>query len=309
MDAAAKTVESLSQHILPEKPHHLSFHSHWRYRPRPEEATPNSSSGTRFEEWHNTRLQYMTLVSQADRGTVLTRPYYDMREEPPKPVPREVSALAKSGSEKKKKLSLSDYKNKKTGAPPSASPPEPVVARHKEGDRSVVRLAAPAANAAAAPKPTNLDAKPTPDSLKPVIEFRKPDITRPSEPQPPSLDTKPRPPREVTGIDMRLPPKPPSLPPKPPSPSAAKKRLADTEDEARPQKRPRPDDRRPIDRPPPHRDDISRQKDRPLQNAREASSHRDDRPSSSSSSAPSRRLCQWRSTAFGWKQPQHAHKA
>ncbi|PHH69362.1 hypothetical protein CDD80_6791 [Ophiocordyceps camponoti-rufipedis] len=108
MDAAAKTVQSLSQHILPERPHHLSYSPHWRYR---------DVGASRFEEWHNTRLQYMTLVSQADRGFLLTRSHYDMREEPPKPVPPPV--------DKKKKLSLTDYKNKKTARVASSASPPP----------------------------------------------------------------------------------------------------------------------------------------------------------------------------------------
>ncbi|KAM4059919.1 hypothetical protein HRG_002462 [Hirsutella rhossiliensis] len=280
MDAAAKTVESLSQHILPEKPHHLSYNPHWRYRPRPDDAAHGSRSGTRFEEWHNTRLQYMTLVSHADRGTLLTRSYYDMREEPPKPVPREVSALAKAGGDKKKKLSLSDYKNKKTGAASSASPPEPAIAKRKEGDRLLAGPAAPPLDAVAGPRPTSADAKPPLDSHKPTSDFRKPDVSKLPDSQPPPFDAKQRP-RE-SAIDMRLPPKPPSLPPKPPSPPA-KKRVADIEDESRPQKRAKPDDRRLADRPPPPRDDALRRKERPQPAARDAPLHKEDRPTSSSS--------------------------
>ncbi|KAK4095110.1 hypothetical protein Purlil1_806 [Purpureocillium lilacinum] len=275
MDAAAKTVESLSEHILPEKPHHLSYHTNWRYRVRPDDPAPGSRP--RFEEWHNTRLQYMTLVSQADRGTLMTRSYYDMREEPPKPVPREVSALA-AGGDKKKKLSLSDYKNKKTGTPSSASPPEPAIAKKLDGERvppsnpdrlTVANTSNP--HGAAEPKPS----KRTPDSRK-LDGLKAPDSR-------PSLDGKSRPARD--GPDTTLPPKPPSLPPKPPSP-AARKRLVDVEDEFRPQKRSKPDDRRPIDeRPPPlsNRDDPQRRKDRLQASARDSLPPKEDRLSSSSS--------------------------
>ncbi|UNI20064.1 hypothetical protein JDV02_006190 [Purpureocillium takamizusanense] len=277
MDAAAKTVESLSEHILPDKPHHLSYHPHWRYRPRPDDSAPGSRP--RFEEWHNTRLQYMTLVSQADRGTLLTRPYYDMREEPPKAVPREVSALA-AGGEKKKKLSLTDYKNKKTGTPSSASPPEPAGAKKSsDGDRAVLppnpdRAATSNPYTVAEPKPN----KYTPDSRK--LDGSKALDSRPL------LDGKPRPPRD--GPDTTLPPKPPSLPPKPPSP-AARKRVADIEDQLRPQKRSRPDDRRPGDeRPPPpppssNRDDAQRRKDRHQSSTRDSMPPKEDRLSASSS--------------------------
>ena len=93
MEAAAKTVELLTQRILPEKPHHLSFHEEWRYHPPPNEIDP-------LEEWKkNPRLQYLTLVSEADRGLLLTRSDYDMREEPVRPTPREANALATEGGD------------------------------------------------------------------------------------------------------------------------------------------------------------------------------------------------------------------
>ncbi|KND94179.1 hypothetical protein TOPH_01092 [Tolypocladium ophioglossoides CBS 100239] len=286
MDAAAKTVESLSRHILPERPHHLSYSPHWRFRPPPDGAAHGGGGGSRFEEWHNTRLQYMTLVSNADRGTLLTRSYYDMREEPPKPVPREVSALAKAGGDKKKKLSLTDYKNKKTGAASSASPPEPAIAKKKESERAASASASAAAAPDAAPAtttPNNGGPKPTPDSSRPTPEVRKPAGPKPQGPQSSSsVDSKQRRPRDSV-VDTKLPPKPPSLPPKPPSP-AVRKRLADIDDEPRPQKRPRPDDRRPVDdKPTSNRDDAQKRKDRSQQNPRDAPSHRDNRPAPPSS--------------------------
>ncbi|PFH55078.1 hypothetical protein XA68_10816 [Ophiocordyceps unilateralis] len=255
MDAAAKTVESLSQHILPERPHHLSYSPHWRYR---------DTGASRFEEWHNTRLQYMTLVSQADRGFLLTRSHYDMREEPPKPVPREVTALA---GDKKKKLSLSDYKNKKTAVASSASPPDSIVAK-------------PASSLTVPPH-----AKP--DSHRSAVDFRRPDASRPAELQPPSVDAKIRPPRDGA-IVMSLPPKPPSLPPKPSSPSV-KKRVGDVDDESRPSKRHKPDDRRPIERPLPVRDDAARRRERSSQTARDPGPCKDERPPPASSSLPNGR--------------------
>ncbi|KJZ80389.1 hypothetical protein HIM_00239 [Hirsutella minnesotensis 3608] len=283
MDAAAKTVQSLSQQLLPERPHHLSFNPQWRFRPRSDETSHAGKSNSRPEEWQHNRLQYSTLCSHADRGILFTRSYYDMREEPPKPVPREVSALAKFAGDKKKKLSLSDYKNKKTGAPASASPPEPAIAKQREADRFAAGLSAQARDAPPTSKPSNTD-RSSLDSHK-STDSRKQDVLRNPD-LPSSLDPKPRHPRE-SAIDMRLPPKPPSLPPKPPSPTG-RKRLADIEDEIRPQKRPRPDDRRPddrrpIERLPPYRDDAARRKDRPQQSSRDPLPQRDDRPTSSSS--------------------------
>ncbi|KAK2677460.1 hypothetical protein RAB80_006200 [Fusarium oxysporum f. sp. vasinfectum] len=111
MEAAAKTVQQLTQRILPEKPHHLSYSPDWRYH------IPASESRQKHpEEWDNTRLQYSTLVSEADRGVLLTRSYYDMRVEPPKPVPRD---------------------NKKTsGVTSDASTPEPPSAKKRELERA-----------------------------------------------------------------------------------------------------------------------------------------------------------------------------
>ncbi|KAF4582068.1 hypothetical protein GQ602_006692 [Ophiocordyceps camponoti-floridani] len=212
MDAAAKTVQSLSQHILPERPHHLSYSPHWRYR---------DVGASRFEEWHNTRLQYMTLVSQADRGFLLTRSHYDMREEPPKPVLPPV--------DKKKKLSLTDYKNKKTARVASSASPPPD------------------------PKPVP---KPKPDS-----HFRRPDPTEDVKMRPPrdaAIDMRlpPKPPS--------LPPKPSS-----PSVIKKRVVDAVADEDLRPPKRHKPDDRRPPDRPPPPRDDAARRRERPPQPMRD----------------------------------------
>ncbi|PCD41771.1 hypothetical protein AU210_004315 [Fusarium oxysporum f. sp. radicis-cucumerinum] len=229
MEAAAKTVQQLTQRILPEKPHHLSYSPDWRYH------IPASESRQKHpEEWDNTRLQYSTLVSEADRGVLLTRSYYDMRVEPPKPVPRDVGILAKGGE--KKKLSLSDYKNKKTsGVTSDASTPEPPSAKKRELER------------------TSADPRSVP-------EIRKPDSQRQKEQHP---DTKSQKSRELPVVDMRLPPKPPaSLPPRPVSPDS-RKRTSNVDDDHRSQKRHRPDMPRPHDdRSRPGRDEPPRRKDR-----------------------------------------------
>lgn len=163
MEAAAKTVELLTQRILPEEPHHLSYSPDWRYR-----QPPNKPA--RFDEWHNTRLQYLTFVSDADRGVLLTRPDYEMREEIPKPAPREVNALAKGGE--KKKLSLSDYNKKKTTGVQSASPPEPAIAKRREHER---------ASSAAASAPSS-DLKSTLDPKR-ALDTRKPERPISREPE------------------------------------------------------------------------------------------------------------------------------
>ncbi|KAF4335600.1 hypothetical protein FBEOM_10545, partial [Fusarium beomiforme] len=228
MEAAAKTVQQLTQRILPEKPHHLSFSPDWRYH-----IPANEPRQKHPEEWDNTRLQYLTLVSEADRGVLLTRSYYDMRVEPPKPVPRDVGILAKGGE--KKKLSLSDYKNKKTsGVTSDTSTPEPHSVKKREPER-----------ASAEPRS--------------VPEIRKPDSQRQKD----HPETKSQKSKELPVVDMRLPPKPPaSLPPRPVSPDS-RKRTSNVDDDYRSQKRHRPDMPHPPDeRSRPARDETPRRKDR-----------------------------------------------
>ncbi len=69
MDSAAKKVNRLIEHVIPAQPHHLSL-SHANRYPAP----------TDFWQ-HNSRLQYTTYVSGADRGVLLTRPAFDIQEE------------------------------------------------------------------------------------------------------------------------------------------------------------------------------------------------------------------------------------
>lgn len=128
MEAAAETVRLLTHTILPERPHQLAQSPDWR--------VTNEERPKRVEEWDHSRLQYMTFVSDGDRGVLFTRNYYDIRPEPPRPVSREVNILSKGGA---KKLSLSDYNKKKTGATTSASPPDTTnsPSLKKPGDRLV----------------------------------------------------------------------------------------------------------------------------------------------------------------------------
>lgn len=241
MEAAAKTIQSLTKRILPEKPHSLAISDTWKYRMPADE----SKLRKHFEEWDNTRLQYMTLLSEADRGVLWTRPYYEMRQEPTKPLPKDINSLAKPAGEKKK-LSLSDYKYKKTGAT-AESTPEPQILRKHAGSRPIPEIRKPDANR---PRETNSDRKPSKPPINPVVDMRH----APSD----SAHW-----NAVTDLNS-LPPKPPtkaSLPPRPVSPDR-RKRGADPDDELRPVKRPRPDvgrvqeDRsRPIREEPPRRKD------------------------------------------------------
>lgn len=131
METAAKSLQFLSQRVLPELPHTLSNSPDWRYRP------PVVEPKKYMEEVENHRLQYMTFISHAERGPLLTRSYHDMRVEQ-RPAHRDISSLAKAGPEKKK-LSLSDYKNKKTTGAVADIPPEPASARRRDGAHDKVK--------------------------------------------------------------------------------------------------------------------------------------------------------------------------
>lgn len=268
MEAAAETVRQLSRTILPERPHHLAQSPDWRSRCHPDDTS------RRYEEWHDSRLQYMTFLTEADRGTLFTRGYYDIRQEPPRPVSKDVNALAR-GAPPKKTLSLSDYKNKKTATPASASPPP-----HNSTPAHTHTPSKPADRASATPAP---EPRPEPRQPAPMDSSRKADAAKPSRPDaaPPArpkapvgdhavadMRCVPRSPRSPTGCPStealthrRLPPKPPpkvSLPAKPPTPES-RKRIADTDDGSRPPKRPKPmDTARPADDHDRYRDDPSR---------------------------------------------------
>ncbi|KFA66632.1 hypothetical protein S40285_03048 [Stachybotrys chlorohalonatus IBT 40285] len=286
MDAAAKSIELLTQRKLPENPHHLSYYPDWRYRQPP----ADDRSTRRFEEWHQTRLQYLTFVSEADRGILFTRSDYDMRDEPPKPPPRDVLALAGKGGEKKK-LSLSDYKNKKTTTGTSTSPSEPTIQKRKDADRASAASAS-SSSIVAAHSHASSHSHPS-DSKRPdgprSRDTHSHNDSKQTQTRGPVADTRfasrTVPPSSPTHFLDSLPPKPPpksSLPPRPPSPDS-KKRVAESNDESRPQKRPKPDDRRPADeRSQQPRDDANRRKERDLPSARDAVAQKNGRPPAAS---------------------------
>ncbi|KAI0378354.1 hypothetical protein F5Y04DRAFT_148602 [Hypomontagnella monticulosa] len=129
MEEATKTIDKLVQNILPPKAHYLSLDTTRRY---PQQHADEK----RLEEQHIRPLQYTTFISDAERGVLLTRAYFDVREEPVNPTnASEVSTPRKNDPNKPKtKLSLKDYKNRKkspdgeepskpTAQPPSANAP------------------------------------------------------------------------------------------------------------------------------------------------------------------------------------------
>ncbi|KAL7624394.1 hypothetical protein AAE478_005958 [Parahypoxylon ruwenzoriense] len=123
MEEATKTIETLAKNILPPKAHYLSLDT-TRYRPHSDEK--------RLEEQDIRPLQYTTFISDADRGILLTRADFDVREDPMNssnatntPIPRKTDP-----NRPKTKLSLKDYKNRKK-SPDDELPPKLVVQANK----------------------------------------------------------------------------------------------------------------------------------------------------------------------------------
>jgi len=119
MDVAVQKVQKLSKHI-PEQPHQLASAIDKRYRIHPDKVK-------RLEEDVHPGLQYMTFVSDPERGVLMTRSYDDMRDEPPTPNAKHRPPTTPGQVDKKPatKMSLSDYKNKVKKL--SQSPPPPAM--------------------------------------------------------------------------------------------------------------------------------------------------------------------------------------
>lgn len=206
------------------------------------------------------------MVNEGDRGVLFTRGYYDIRPEPPttKPVPREVDVLARGGA---KKLSLSDYAKKKSGAAASASPSDPPT---------------PSSQKKSSDKPPSTTEPRSLDEPKSSRDPKRPDNSRSmnSESHSSARSSKTAT-NEVVVVDTSLPPRPPSLPARPPDPDR-RKRPAETDDGARPLKRQRPSDatRAPEE---PSREDPLRRKAQDYPSSRNHTPVKDSRLSGSNS--------------------------
>ncbi|KAI1324131.1 hypothetical protein F5Y16DRAFT_316256 [Xylariaceae sp. FL0255] len=120
MDAAAKTTQSLTEEILPKQPYYLSLSPTRKYRIPPDDE--------RFDEHDIKALQYTTLVGgEADRGVLITRAFFDVRDELLAANKASLSATPKLDPNKpRKKVSLKDWKNKKVeGDSPPKSDDKP----------------------------------------------------------------------------------------------------------------------------------------------------------------------------------------
>ncbi|KAK1779434.1 hypothetical protein QBC45DRAFT_432654 [Copromyces sp. CBS 386.78] len=114
MEGAEKNADKLAKRILPQRPHHLTLSLTDKY---PEPA------GFWFTGKSH-RLQYTTFLSDCDRGILITRPSYDICEEPPSAPSAMPPKPALPNGEAKKKLSLKDYQKWRKQSPqdPSATP-------------------------------------------------------------------------------------------------------------------------------------------------------------------------------------------
>lgn len=113
MEAAAERIRSVVKNLLPERPHHLSLFPDRKY-PVP----PNF--------WqHQSPLQYTTFLSDAGRGVLLTRPYFDICDEPDPDTASSKPPVRNGPKKTVNKMSFLDYKKQKEKA--STSPTENAV--------------------------------------------------------------------------------------------------------------------------------------------------------------------------------------
>ncbi|PSR83120.1 hypothetical protein BD289DRAFT_291388 [Coniella lustricola] len=105
MEATADRIRSVVKTILPERPHHLSLYPDHKYPVPP-------------DYWHHqSPLQYSTYLSDADRGVLLTRPYFDIYDEPttntpaPAPAPKKMTKMSFKDYQKAKKAPKSPMEN------------------------------------------------------------------------------------------------------------------------------------------------------------------------------------------------------
>ena len=161
MEEAAKSIKTLADQILPKQPYYLSLSPTRKYRIHPDE--------TRLDEQDIRPLQYTTLVGgEADRGVLITRAYFTVREEPNSrsnaPTPR---TLKIDPNKPRKVLSLKDYKNKKAegDSPPKLETNEKLngLATIKEREESKKRTE---------PMPKNKEMDSRRDAKKPIVNIK-----------------------------------------------------------------------------------------------------------------------------------------
>ncbi|KAI0414947.1 hypothetical protein F5X98DRAFT_234099 [Xylaria grammica] len=128
MEEAAKSIENLAEQILPKQPYYLSLSPTRKYRIHPGE--------NRLDEQDIRPLQYSTLVGgDADRGVLLTRAYFSVRDEPTSSNAPTPITLKVDPKKPRKTVTLKDYKNKKVEGD---SPPK-LEGKEKPNDLSSIK--------------------------------------------------------------------------------------------------------------------------------------------------------------------------
>ncbi|CAJ2510980.1 Uu.00g066050.m01.CDS01 [Anthostomella pinea] len=208
MEEAAKSIEILTKHYLPfQSPYCLSLSTTRRYRPHPDEK--------RLEEQDVRPLQYTTFLNpEADRGVLITRAHFDVREDPTRVNNAPTTTPLRNDPNKvKKKVSLKDYKNRKTDgdSPPKTGGPSDKLAtlKEKEAPKKLPELAAtemdghrdaksttntkPLAHRQRTPSPDRKRrVADTEESLKPAKRLKVGDATPSNAGARPSKDTTPQ---------------------------------------------------------------------------------------------------------------------
>ncbi|TVY13806.1 hypothetical protein LARI1_G008794 [Lachnellula arida] len=247
-----KQVADLKERYLPHIPHLLSINTDYPYRPE----FPHENQNTPFRWWEVKALQYMTLVSDGERGIAMARGNWEEEyaAPPTASVRSSIGTPNTAGKERdpKKaavKYSLKDYKGmKETGVKPSPRPNAADAERKPGHSRNIsnVSLGTPTASVLSSEEPRQNGAS---GSARIEVSAREERSTAPRSSQPearekarPSVNGHIEPRRDsLHGKDSKVqkpehhtiaPPKH-GLPPRPQSP-AREKHTSDT----KPQKRP-----------------------------------------------------------------------
>jgi len=179
MDGAKKNAEYVAQHLLPDRPYHLSLHHDRRY-PKPEGFWFTGPSAA---------LQYQTYLSDADRGVLFTLPPWAISEESSQTMP--IAKSSESKGEAKKKLSVKEHLNRKK-SPQSPLDNDLLPSGNKvvDGSSRTTNGNGSAVHARPVPPPSTTREPPKKDVAKSTAD--KSDARRPD-----SRNEKPRP--EVNG--------------------------------------------------------------------------------------------------------------
>ncbi|KAI1196512.1 hypothetical protein F5X97DRAFT_206228 [Nemania serpens] len=171
MEEAAKSIKTLADQILPKQPYYLSLSHTSRYSIPADESI--------LDEKYIRPLQYLTFVGgDADRGVLMTRAYFTVREEPNAssnaPMP---TTLKIDPNKPRKKVSLKDYKSKKVEGD---SPPKGEKGKETPNGLSTIKETEEFKKPPE-PAPKEMDSRR--DAKKPIANV-KTDATRQPSPSP-----------------------------------------------------------------------------------------------------------------------------